>query len=278
MITPQREMNIVTDGPSYYIEYFHSVSLTKADIDQLGPENLSYLSTVLFAANELFVFQKILSSNIKTPKQRDTEILTLSFIQQSTILRTLSAKVLEFIKLFEDQNKIWKRGGFNDEIERMRSHTAQLLSLKGSKFYQFTKEMRNSLINHYLVSATLKNLNYVSENADYSFYLHQELGNSFFPIGEEVVFFGFVNRHFGDDGEVNSFEEKSVFIKEWVDWVLEALKWANNVVETFSIFIILEKLGGKIAKRKPLFIDPEIVADIHKFRSPLIFRDRREKN
>lgn len=278
MITPQREMNIVTDGPSYYIEYFHSVSLTKADIDQLGPENLSFLSTILFAANELFVFQKILSSNVKTPKQRDTEILTLSFIQQSTILRTLSAKALEFIKLFEDQNKIWERRGFNNEIKIMENHTTQLLSLKESKFYQFTKEMRNSLINHYLVSETFNNLKYISEKADYSFHLHQEQGNSFFPIGEEIVFIGFVNRYFGDDGGVNSFEEKSVFIKDWIDWVLETLKWVNNVVQSFSIFIILEKLDGKIAKRKALFIDPEIVADIHKFRSPLIFRDRREKN
>ena len=182
----------MTDAPSYYLEYFHSVQLKKDDIEKIGQENFSFLSIILFAANEIFVYQKILITYMKRPDKRCDEILTLSFIHQLTILRTLSAKIVEFIKLYEDQNKIWIRRGLNNEVEYMKANTEYLNSLKTSKFFNFTIKMRNKIINHYIISEISKNLPHTSDRSDYSMQLHQEQGNSFFPIGEEVVFIGFI--------------------------------------------------------------------------------------
>jgi hypothetical protein len=91
------ELVIVTDGPNYYVEYFSRIPLNKSDINKIGHENSVFISTVLFAANELFVYQKIMTAYINRPNDRNDEILTLHAIHQLTILRTLSAKIVEFI-------------------------------------------------------------------------------------------------------------------------------------------------------------------------------------
>ena len=96
----------MADSPSYYLEYFHSIQLNKGEINKIGTENLSFFSVILFAANEMFVYQKILTTYMKRPNEPCEEILALSFIHQQTILRTLSAKIVEFIKLYQGQNKI----------------------------------------------------------------------------------------------------------------------------------------------------------------------------
>lgn len=260
-------------GPDYYIEYFHRVSLDNSDMEKLGRENVSFLAAILFAANEMFVYQKILATYINRPSQRYEEMKVLSFIHQFTIMRTSSAKIMEFIKLYEDQCKIWNRKHLEEEINEMNDFTERLGPIKESEFFKFTKEIRDTIINHYIVSEISKNLEYLSDKADYSLQLHWEQGNSFFPIGEEIVFAGYINRYFRDSEE-GTLEQKSDLMRRWIDWILRAIKWINDVVQAFAKFIVLKKLSGKRVKKNALFLDPDLVADIRNFRSPLILRDR----
>ena len=177
----------------YVIERYYPVSLSQKDIAALGAENVAFLSTILFAANEIYVFQKFLVSSIR-PSQRDSEMDYLKFIQQGALLRVLSGKLFEFVKVFEDQRKIWARRSHSEETQRTDALAEDLKSIKGSMFYNLTKNMRNGIISHYLVSA-FKNIEHISPIADLSLQMHIEQGNSFFPIGEEIVLVGFLNRY-----------------------------------------------------------------------------------
>ena len=159
----------------------------------------------------------------------------------------------------------------------MKTNTDDLVSLKASEFFSFTMKMRNKIINHYLISEISENLPHTSDRSDYSMQLHEEQGNSFFPIGEEVVFIGFVNRFFAEGDKIYTPEQKSVFINDWISWVQDSLKWVNSVVQSFSKFIIFEILGLKSTRRKVFYLEPGLVGDIHKFRTPLILRDRSDK-
>jgi hypothetical protein len=64
--------------------------------------------------------------------------------------------------------------------------------------YLLAKTIRDHSTNHYLVSPAAANLQYVSKNAKVAAYLHETQGNSYYPIGEEVVFSGRLSRHFNE--------------------------------------------------------------------------------
>ena len=87
----------------------------------------------------------------------------------------------------------------------------------------------------------------------------------------------FINRLLTDDDKIYTLEQKSAFINDWISWILDSLKWVDIVVQSFLKYIIFEILDFKSTRRKVFYLEPDLVGDIHKFRSPLILRDRRDK-
>jgi hypothetical protein len=86
--------------------------------------------------------------------------------------------------------------------------------------------IRHEVANHYTLKAAKKNLRFISPEADLSLYVHELRGNSFYPMGEEVIFAGRLNRHLS--GSAADIPPSDAF-DEWLDWSLKATNLANKV-------------------------------------------------
>ena len=73
---------------------------------------------------------------------------------------------------------------------------------------------------------------------------------------------------------MGALENRVAFVNDWIGWTLDALRWVDRVIQEFTLFVLVERLPGKKGHMKLLFLDPELAADIHKHRTPLIVRDR----
>jgi len=127
--------------------------------------------------------------------------------------------------------------------------------------------MRNEITNHILISTARENLNFTPDHTTSAFVLHEKIGNSFYPIGAEVMFLGFLSR-ISEDAE-----DAPAFISAWIDWVIGAAKWASEFIQDLMVFLLIEKLSNKKALERILYLDPDLFANPSEYRIPLILRD-----
>lgn len=258
------------------LEDFGRIILSKEDIALIGKQNTAFLGATLYVANEILVLQKLLASHFNRPTVEDSDLSLLSFINRFVIVRTLSARTFELMKMFEDQRKIWNRASMTEELELTKHLADRLSELKGDDYYRFSSALRNKITNHYVVSDVSSYMEAVEDGADLSIYLHEEQGNSFFPLGEEVVFMGFTNQFLTDMGYPE--ENRQHFIRDWTGWLLNSVRWSNDLVSTFSVFIYITKLKHESVEIRKYLLPDGYVADIREFASPLILRDWKKRD
>lgn len=260
----------------YLIEKLVEIRFSKDDIDAIGTKDFAFLSITLFAANEIFVFYKYMASNIYKKDLVEPQIQALATIQQAVILRIMSAKLFEFIELYEAQHKKWMRSGASAEMDRFADRTKELSEIKSGQFYDLTKRMRNKITNHYAVDDIVGNINYIDSLANLTAQMHEEQGNSFFPIGEEVVFIGLMNKYMSKESGLTTFEEKRSFTENWIAWTLKAARWVSATTYDIIRYYVIERLQKK-GRVKTFHLDPKLIADVTSHRAPIMLRSNRNR-
>lgn len=141
--------------------------------------------------------------------------------------------------------------------------------LKADEIYRLVQSIRNEATSHTTMSAARKNLKFMSDDADCSLYMHDLNGNSFFPMGEELMFAARLDRHAGFGA---SPEEKITLLEKWKDWNLAANSWLGEVHVNFTLKTTFEDKNKIPAYRHPYWIPPAMVGQSDDRKTPLFIR------
>ncbi|MDQ1899818.1 hypothetical protein RAH32_05105 [Paracoccus sp. WLY502] len=156
---------------------------------------------------------------------------------------------------------------WSDESENIRKEISSTEKMVGFKLSEY---LRNEATNHYSFRAAKKNLTYTSPNADFSLYVHQKHGNSFYPAGEEVMFIARVSRHIHGLKNITFHEA----IDAWMLWVREVVTIMSNHYYKMIVEHIFNQKPGKFAKKVTYYVPFSMVQEVRKPTAPIFMRDR----
>jgi hypothetical protein len=97
-------------------------------------------------------------------------------------------------------------------------------------------------------------------------------GNSFYPLGEEVVFSGRLNRF--TSNRVSK-EERLQAGKEWMEFNFAATRWVRKVHAAIIRRLLFKKFPARRARPKEYWLPTGYVADIDDQGIPIFLRKPR---
>jgi hypothetical protein len=249
------------------IEFFVELEMRWKEFHPLSDDQKAALSIVCFAVTEVNALMRMYAfAEHELTGKAAIDYGTLA--QSHCILRSWSAKLFEFSEFitFKDKNNRTSDPALLDLSKR---HTDTFETLKSESGYGVARFLRHEATNHYLLDPVRKNLSHISDSANCNFYLHDLNGNSHFPIGEEVVFVGRLNRagaHLASD------EERKKSYRDWWRWNLSATKWLNAVHLDYYRELVVPLARAKSARRRAYWIDPRLVGVPEEHKLPLFMR------
>jgi len=250
------------------IVFLHELKFTDRDIEKIGKDTFAFITTFAFAVDEISVFSKLLIQSVGN-RPNDEVLLQLYAIQHNAITRVLSAKVFETIKLFGKYQRYLEKHSDGQKLEALEDSRKSLEVLTRSPSHKLSKRLRDQITNHFDFDASRENLNgHVSQNASKSIFLNKFQGNSFSPLGEEVVFKGGVWRYIKEDTRT---EVDAKRLREWTDWNQQAAGWAIKAFNGFILWILETEFPEKNLERKAHYLEPELFGDMKTSKLPIVF-------
>jgi hypothetical protein len=238
-----------------------------SDLAYLSDHQKAAFSIVSFAVTEINCLMRLYLFS-RHDLTGDDIVDYASLAQSGVILRTWSSKLFEvssFLRFKESYNK-------TNDATLMRLGKEALddfKAIEAGSGYASARNFRNEVSSHYSLSAVEKNLEHVSPHANCNMYLHSMKGNSYFPIGDDVVFIGRLNRQ-GAQG--TSPEQERNLYDEWMQWNVDATRWLNDVHLKFFAEFVANSLPGRVATEKLLWLDPRMVGNPSDVRIPVFMR------
>lgn len=254
------------DDETDAIEFLWEYSVTKEEFDTLEPDLAAALSIVCYAYSEVNALMRLYLFSIHNHVGSDV-VDTMGEIQKNTLLRIWSAKLFELAD-FMELKKYSKTN--NQELVALACVARKLFApLKKDAAYQTVRLIRNEATSHYALAPAKKNLEFVGEGAALSIIQHKIGGNSFNPLGEEVMFIGRMNRA---AQHLDTKEKRIEFHKQWFNWNVEATKWLSKVQTQFAKKILFEKFPDRRAYKRMYWIPQQMVGEIGESKTPLFCR------
>jgi hypothetical protein len=238
-----------------------------SDLAYLSDHQKAALSIVSFAVTEINCLMRLYLFS-RHDLTGDDIVDYASLAQSGVLLRTWSSKLFEvssFLRFKESYNKT------NDEaLTRLgKEASEEFKGIEAGSGYASARNFRNEVSNHCSLSAVEKNLEHVPSHANCNMYLHSMQGNSYFPIGDDVVFIGRLNRQ---GAQRTSLEQERNLYEEWMQWNLDATRWLNDVHLKFFAEFIANRLPGRVATERLLWLDPKMVGNPSDVRIPVFMR------
>lgn len=249
---------------TWAIQHFRELELTLADFDDVTEDAIALFSISSYAVSELNAIARVLLSTLH-PLEKDDAINIANVIQSSCIIRYWTLKLFEFFECLKKIQNSPKR--YDDHVVRLAAQAVDDFStLKSQSGFMLARDVRHEATGHYSLDAAKKNLRHVGRHATASMFVHQNSVNSFFPLGEEVMFIGRLNRH---GVNLSSDAERAKLIQVLFDWNMAANKWIGDTHLAFFRALILPKLDGRYAKKRAYWMNPRKVGAVEEFNVPL---------
>lgn len=99
--------------------------------------------------------------------------------------------------------------------------------------------------------------------------LHNMDGNSWYPIGEEVMFMGRLNRFTANRG---SLEERLRVSEEWMQWNFAAARWVKSVHSDAVERLVFPLNPEKRAEKKMHWLQNSFVGSLEEVNLPMFGR------
>jgi len=169
------------------IEFLAEYRVSKLEFDALNELVRVAIATSAYAYSESNVFARIYIFS-DHDYEGEKAIEAMIQIQRFTLLRTWSAKLLEYHNFLRELRKL-AIDDCEPLLKFLDGNLPKFNELKKMAGYETIRSLRNKVINHLDPSFILANLDHIDEHADLSLHIHEKEGNSFSPVGEHVVFF-----------------------------------------------------------------------------------------
>jgi len=240
--------------------------LTWSELESLPKDHIALFSVLSYALSEINVFRKLYVS-VAHPYIQVQTIDSANNINKFALLRTWGSKLFE---IAECLRVIHKKNETSDVtlLELAQSASTQFEPLRQGEGMQVARYIRNEAAHHYSFSSARENLGHVSYEGDFNFYTHDVGANDFFPIGEEVLFHGRLNRKWKS---TPSKADRDALFGKWLDWNLDATEWLHETHAKAAFELIFSPLGRSEFKEKPYRVPENFVGDVSRNRMPIFY-------
>ena len=249
------------------IIHLDEFEIPRSDFEKLPPYVRASLATLAYAVDEINVFKRlVVQANTNPPE--DLTLRLQHVTQLNSLTRVMSAKIFEAVAVYEDSSKKAKRASDEELSKFFNQQHKGWKELKKSRYYVLAKLIRDKATNHYLVSETEQNLEFLGEQYLATFYLSKINGNSFHPMGEEIAFIGRLSRAYKEefDSEFNPSE-----LYNWIEWCMSASKWMTSFFQNYVLWIHKNRFPEwRLRPRKP-YLEEELFFEIGEKPLPIFF-------
>lgn len=252
------------------IVHLGELVLTQEHIGHLSDEEVSFIATLCFAVDEISVFERLLVQTMNG-LPRSEEMLQLHTMQQLTIMRVMNAKVLEALKIFNQYKTMLERSGKKRQLDFLRQYNEEVEKIRTHPAFETAQEIRNTSTNHYTPSETKKNLKFHTKNQDLKMYFHENNGNSFHPIGEDLVFIAKLAR------EMGSREKVADGLDGWIGWGLKASKFLKKAQQEYLIWLATESVPNWRLTKKTPYLEAKFSGVLGETTLPLYLDEKKNK-
>lgn len=235
------------------------LTISGAELRSIPKNTAAMLATLSHAANEIFLFQKLLIISANTdPSSEIAKIY--SNVHKSIIHRALISKLFEVVKLIRDYRKRSDRSSDRFGSSTCARFSAEWERLETLEAYKIVSDIRSHITNHYLLSKIEGHLDGLPDDVILRTVHHDQLGHSISELGEEVALMSILNRA-GTPHET---------YRELQDWMMLALKAFSNFFQDFSIELHKEYLDKRNLRRIKYQIENRFVRSADKSSLPII--------
>jgi len=224
-------------------------------MSKLPEDHIAAISVLCYAVSEVNALARIyLSQSHEYIGERAID--SASNIQRFVILRSWSAKLFEIEKSLQLGGKKPKSTDII-LLELADGAKKEFEKLATGNGYNIARDIRHEATNHYSFKAAKKNLGNVPANIDCNMYLHEIGGNSFYPLGEAVMFHARLDRRWAGISHERS---RDGFFNEWLTWNLDTTKWLMETHANFTDRLVFNALGRNEFKKRAYWVPEEFTA------------------
>jgi hypothetical protein len=243
-----------------------------AELAALPAAQRTILAMVGFAENEINALRRVTLLAMKT-LDGYPELEHAAAIQRNIFLRQLSSKLYEFLEFMKpkDPKKHAKFRNKLDQIltdafEKFDQEIEELRSLKGNLI---AARVRDKLAHHFDFGFVNKSVKESKYDFDSSLFLLEKGGNSYFAIGESVVFGAMVQAESNGAEAIFQVVED---VDKWIDWTLKVSELATRVHLELLDKIIFSNFPDRTATEMRYSVPSDLLADVDQFRMPIFVR------
>jgi len=250
------------------VEHLYELKISWAELENLTVKERSVFGLLCYAASEMNVLSRIYLETMH-PLTGEPAIDTGLAMQRHIVLRSLSSRAYEAYKFLRelkvDSNE---SGEYNRFVNETKDASNELKNAPG---YSVNDILRNEATNHYDLNAAVKSWPFLDKGANNTMYMHSKDGNSYFALGEELMFFARLRRLSNSRKE---WKEPEAIVGAWLDWALEVKKLVSKAHVKFFEEIVAAQIPNLAADKRHYFLDEELVSNT-KHGVPLFHRGNR---
>jgi hypothetical protein len=239
----------MTKHPQHqFVEFMFEPEELKA----IPRQHSAYIVASSFAINEMMVFLRLMLltlNSLKLAQGEDERLTGIAFMQYHIILRTVSARVVEYLKLAKDHRTACERAKDVRGMDFFVSHGAVIDALWNHQTTAQALEIRNKLTGHVVLDRIRKTIaSMPDESRRIGIYLHEKDGNSVYLLGEDI-------------GHIAAFGT-SEEIEAWSDWVQSTCRTVQSLHSAYMIWVLQEFFPEKTGQEIRLRPDPHLLAGL----------------
>ncbi|ASM74193.1 hypothetical protein SULPSESMR1_03421 [Pseudosulfitobacter pseudonitzschiae] len=245
---------------------FHEYELDWGELSTLPADHLAAFSVLSFAVSEVNVLRKNYIS-ISHDYTGEKSIDSANNINKFLVLRTWSSKLFEIAEFLR---KIHKKKETSDArlFDFAKTASGKFDKLDLGDGHNIARYIRNEASHHYSFSSAKENIKHVFHGGDFNFYTHDVGGNDFYPLGEEVMFYGRLNRKWAN---IPSKTARNKLLQEWFDFNIKVTDWLMKTHGYFAREFIFVALGRNMMVVKSYDVPSALVGDLSKTLTPIFY-------
>jgi hypothetical protein len=248
------------------IEHVYVFQLRWSELSSLSASEKAALSILSFVVSELNVLKRLALYSM-FPHDEKSDVAPVISIQRNFILRTTTAKLFEFLRFIE------KRLEDDNTSEHLasvlKSFEGELKKFKEGVGFAVAKQIRNKMANHLDFKEAISSVEAANPSVNCNFYLTTASGNSYYPMGDEIIFATGLQKKLTECGEPMPLTDA---LDAWIDWTLSLSELAERVHLELFKKLIEPLFPSRMAHHRPQWLSEGLVAKHPGFALPIFIR------
>ena len=248
------------------IEHIYKFGLKLSDLSGLSKSEKAALTVLCFIVSELNSLHR-LSLFAMHSEDLPQDALPAVALQRNLILRTTTAKLFEFLRFAE---KKIDPDALDDRVKKVfQKFSKELGESRSGIGFTIAKKIRNKMANHFDFEEAGKIVEQCPESTECSFFLTESSGNSYYPMGDDIIFVSGILKAIKDSKLTITFRDA---LDAWINWTLQLSRLADSIHFAIIKELILPLVPDRMARHRALWLPKDLVAEHPRFRLPIFIR------